>query len=393
MKLFLLIASLIFSSYILTWAQPITEYWLQARMNGVYELENGGQVQFWGFGDNTPPNPGNKVFIPGPTLRFTQGDSAIVHFQNNSPEMHTIHFHGLDANQANDGVPHTSLEIAPNLTFDYSFNCTNAGTFIYHCHVLTTLHVAMGMYGLVIVDPSSGPGTLVDNGTSYQQEFSLLSSEFDLDWNNNPISPGPFHLFEANYLMLNGKSGTQLHDGEHDIVSSVGDHFALRLANIGYGKTIFQWPSSVSAQIILSDGRPVPTMPNVSEVSLYPGERYDLLMNGNLAIDSFLTASYYDLRNLNLIGTNTVPLKIGDVSITEMETERLRIWPNPVTGSFNIVNPQSFSIEYQIINLEGKELQHGMLWPGNNKIDCVLDRGIYFVYTTQSLGFLKFMVL
>lgn len=373
-------------------AQPITEYWLQARMNGLVTLDNGNDVQFWGFGDNTPPNPGNKVFVPGPVLRFTEGDSAIVHFQNNSPEMHTIHFHGLDANQANDGVPHTSLEIGPNLTYDYKFKCTHAGTFIYHCHVLTPLHVAMGMYGLVIVDPSTGPGTLHSNTPAYQQEYAFLSSEFDLDWNNNPISPGPFNLFEANYFMLNGKSGAQLHDGDQDIVSNVGEKFALRLANIGYGKTTFSWPSSIDAQLILSDGRPVPTMPNVSEVSLYPGERYDLLMSGNIVMDSVLTATYYDLRNMNLIGTNTVPIKIGAVSITENSNNGFRIWPNPAADFFHIVNPLALPIEYHIINLEGKELQHGLLEPGNNKISCALGSGVYLVNIDQSSDFLKLIL-
>lgn len=49
----------------LGYTQPIQEYWLQARMNGVYELENGSDIEFWGFGDNTPPSPGIRFFCLG----------------------------------------------------------------------------------------------------------------------------------------------------------------------------------------------------------------------------------------------------------------------------------------------------------------------------------------
>ena len=230
---------LVLSSFHFYGQSSTVEYWLQARMNGVYELENGSSVQFWGYGDNTPPNPGNKVFLPGPQLRFKVGDSAVVHFQNNSPEMHTIHFHGLDVNQANDGVGHTSQDIAPNQSFDYRFKCTNEGTFLYHCHVLTTLHLVMGMYGTVVVDPSNGSGPLAAGLPNYDSEYLLLSSEFDLDWNTNPLSPGPFHLFEANYSMINGLAGAQLLTGDHDITGDVNSFIALRLANIGYGRTKF----------------------------------------------------------------------------------------------------------------------------------------------------------
>ena len=365
-----------FSFQNLFWAQPIVEYWLQARMNGVYELENGNEVEFWGYGDNTPPNPGNKIFLPAPQLRFKEGDSAIIHFKNNSPEMHTIHFHGLDVDQANDGVGHTSQEIYPNQTFDYHFKCNNAGTFLYHCHVLTTLHLAMGMYGTVVVDPPSGFGQLDTGLPSYSQDYTLLSSEFDLDWNDNPLSPGPFQLYEANYFMINGKAGTQLLSGEHDVLGVTDTYLALRLANIGYGKTQFIFPQEAEAAMYMADGRVLPTPVFSNEFELYPGERFDILIKSQVPLDTFFQVAYFDLRNHNLLGQNLVPLKIG---VNTIATEKIgyEVWPNPFEDQFTIESFNAAPVHYCILAIDGRIVQSGMLLPGINTITTSFRSGIY----------------
>ena len=365
-----------FSFQNLFWTQPVVEYWLQARMNGVYELENGNEVEFWGYGDNTPPNPGNKIFLPAPQLRFKEGDSAIIHFKNNSPEMHTIHFHGLDVDQANDGVGHTSQEIYPNQTFDYHFKCNNAGTFLYHCHVLTTLHLAMGMYGTVVVDPPSGFGQLDTGLPSYSQDYTLLSSEFDLDWNDNPLSPGPFQLYEANYFMINGKAGTQLLSGEHDVLGLTDTYLALRLANIGYGKTQFIFPQEAEAAMYMADGRVLPTPVFSNEFELYPGERFDILIKSQVPLDTFIQVAYFDLRNHNLLGQNLVPLKIG---VNTISTEKIgyEVWPNPFEDQFTIESFNAAPVHYCILAIDGRIVQSGMLLPGINTITTSFSSGIY----------------
>lgn len=381
---------LLFLSIFSIYGQTTTvEYWLQARMNGVYELENGSSVQFWGYGDNTPPNPGNKVFLPGPQLRFKVEDSAVVHFKNNSPEMHTIHFHGLDVNQANDGVGHTSQDIAPNQTFDYRFKCTNEGTFLYHCHVLTTLHLAMGMYGTVVVGPSNGSSSLSTGLPNYDSEYLMLSSEFDLDWNTNPISPGPFHLFEANYSMINGLSGTQLQNGDHDILGNVNSFIAIRLANIGYGRTKFDFPSNLTVVAYLSDGRLLPSPIQASSFDLYPGERFDLLVSSDQIIDDLVAVSYYDLRNDNQTGSNFVPIKIGNNALTSIDANGLQFWPNPVQGVLYCNNPSNQSVLFQVYALDGKLIQEGNIQPGLNTLQLELLAGMYMMKTPQSL--LKFI--
>ena len=370
--------------------QTNVEYWLQARMNGVYELENGTEVEFWGYGDNTPPLPGNKIFLPGPILRFKEGDSAVVHFKNNSPEMHTIHFHGLDVNQANDGVGHTSQDILPNQTFDYKFKCTHAGTFLYHCHVLTTLHLAMGMYGMVIVDPPGGTGTLNTNTPVYSEEYPLLASEFNLNWNQNPISPGPFHLYEANYFMINGKSGAQLQSGDHDIIGQLNTFIALRFANVSYSRVQYTLPSILEVSIVNSDGRRIPNNLSSGILDVYPGERFDVLVKSSTLLESFLTVSYFDLRNDNFLGLNLVPIKIGANESFQTYSNQFHLWPNPVDGILNCNNPSNETIAYEICALDGVAIQNGNLKPGIQSLPIELVTGIYFLKTPA--GACKFVV-
>ncbi|MEN9743336.1 MAG: hypothetical protein RLZZ65_1141 [Bacteroidota bacterium] len=374
------------------YAQNVQEYWLQSRMNGVYELPTGSNVQFWGYGDNTPPNPGNKIFLPGPTLRFKEGDSAIVHFQNNSPEMHTIHFHGLDVPTAYDGVPHTSVQILPNATFDYKFKCAHAGTFLYHCHVLTPLHLAMGMYGMVIVDPAAGTGTLFENGPAYQYEYPLLASEFDLDWNTNPLSPGPFQLFEANYLMINGKSGAQLLDGTHDLYAQINTPMAIRLANIGYGKVTFSLPASVQVAVVASDGRPLPLAFSTSQIEVYPGERYDLIVSSAFVLSDFIEVVYEDLRDQQIMGTNQVPFNIGLLSTHQLPSESyLTLAPNPVQDILHLNNAAEQPLQVRCLNAQGQTLVEFEIPVGVSNQVLAVPSGLYFLQDQfgQRLKFVK----
>ena len=83
-------------------------------------------------------------------LTYTEGESVQLNFTNPSPESHH-HLHGLDVDQANDGVPGTSFLVTTGDDATYSFDADYPGTFLYHCHVTTTLHLTMGMYGMVLV--------------------------------------------------------------------------------------------------------------------------------------------------------------------------------------------------------------------------------------------------
>jgi FtsP/CotA-like multicopper oxidase with cupredoxin domain len=328
MTKFLYIALLFFSG--LTFAQK-KEVFLESRMDGTVLLAGTfQQVNFWGYGyEGDSLNP-TKLTLPAPTLRFELGDTVVIRLNNTSPEAHTIHWHGLDVDQENDGVGHTSHNVIPNDTFNYEFVCTHAGTYMYHCHVQTPLHLAMGMYGLFIVE-GEDEDLLYASDTKFTKEFSFLFSEMNTAWNIDPLNPGPFVMYEADYVMVNGKSGVQMSNNGNKVIASLYDTLAFRMANIGYGSNHVVFPSELEVYAVGSDGRRVNDFA-VEEITLYPGERYDFIayplneFNGEISVD------YLDLRNNNSVGVNSIYVEIVDdlgvSSMNNMEETEL-IYPNP----------------------------------------------------------------
>lgn len=94
--------------------------------------------------------------IPGPTLRFREGDVAKIRVHNSLKNEETsIHWHGLLLPNIQDGVPHvTTPPIQPGTTHDFEFPLTHAGTYWYHSH--TGLQGQSGVYGSIVVEPRGG---------------------------------------------------------------------------------------------------------------------------------------------------------------------------------------------------------------------------------------------
>jgi hypothetical protein len=90
--------------------------------------------------------------LPGPTLRFTEGDHAVIRVHNQLDEETSIHWHGIQLPNAMDGVPFITFPpIAPGMTFTYEFDLRQSGTYWYHSH--TMLQEQRGMFGAFIIEP------------------------------------------------------------------------------------------------------------------------------------------------------------------------------------------------------------------------------------------------
>lgn len=89
--------------------------------------------------------------VPGPVLRFTEGDYAVIYVTNNMKVETSVHWHGLLVPNFMDGVPYlTTPPILPGTTFKYEFPITHAGTYWYHSHTL--LQEQRGVYGSIVID-------------------------------------------------------------------------------------------------------------------------------------------------------------------------------------------------------------------------------------------------
>jgi FtsP/CotA-like multicopper oxidase with cupredoxin domain len=91
---------------------------------------------------------------PGPEIRVRKGQLAEVTLVNtNVDEGVTVHWHGVDVPNAEDGVPGvTQNAVPPGGRHVYRFVATRAGTFWYHTHRDGLRNVRRGLFGALIVD-------------------------------------------------------------------------------------------------------------------------------------------------------------------------------------------------------------------------------------------------
>ena len=89
--------------------------------------------------------------IPGPTLRFTEGDTAIIHVHNRMKEETSMHWHGILLPNKYDGVPYIeTAPIMPGQTHDFIFPLRQTGTYWYHSH--TMLQEQSGLFGSIVIE-------------------------------------------------------------------------------------------------------------------------------------------------------------------------------------------------------------------------------------------------
>ena len=99
--------------------------------------------------------------IPGPTLRWREGDTVTLRVTNRLSEPTSLHWHGILLPYEMDGVPGISFPgIAPGETFTYRFPVRQSGTYWYHSH--SGFQEQTGMYGAVVIEPAGGPSIRAD---------------------------------------------------------------------------------------------------------------------------------------------------------------------------------------------------------------------------------------
>jgi FtsP/CotA-like multicopper oxidase with cupredoxin domain len=107
---------------------------------------------------------------PGPTLYFTEGDTAEIHVFNKMHHETSIHWHGLLLPNEQDGVPYlTTAPIRSHSSHVYRFIIRQSGTYWYHSHSM--LQEQIGMYGAIVIHKR--------NEVKQNEEVVLLS-----DWSN-----------------------------------------------------------------------------------------------------------------------------------------------------------------------------------------------------------------
>ena len=112
--------------------------------------------------------------IPGPLLRFKEGDDVTINVTNTLGEDSSIHWHGLILPNNMDGVPKVTFPgISPGETFTYKIPIRQSGTYWYHSH--SGLQEQSGHYGPIIIDPKK------PDPFSYDSDHVVMLSDWTFD--------------------------------------------------------------------------------------------------------------------------------------------------------------------------------------------------------------------
>lgn len=247
--------------------------------------------------------------VPGPLLRYRQGDTVRVRLENRLPDPTSIHWHGVAIDNRMDGVVGlTQAAVAPGERFDYEFTVPEPGTFWYHTHNRSWEQMARGLYGVLIVDEHDAP--VVDQDLLFVIDDWRLRRDGQIDVD----SFGNMHDWAhagrlGNRLTVNGADRPQI------LVKS-GDRIRLRLVNTANAR-IFRLDlrsRSHSAAAVAVDGFPLASPLELREaVDLAPGQRLDVILDmmgdpgGQVAIQEISTGASFDCAHF--VYDNTVAKK------------------------------------------------------------------------------------
>jgi FtsP/CotA-like multicopper oxidase with cupredoxin domain len=182
---------------------------------------------------------------PGPTITAVQGQLIEVHLHNASvPEGVTLHWHGVDVPNAEDGVAGVTQDaVAPGQDFTYRFFADHAGSFWYHSHQVSNEQVSGGLLGALVIKPH-GP----DRG----RDVLALT-----------------HLYDG-VRTINGRAGDQR------VPASPGERVRVRVINTDNGP-LSVW-STAGYRVLAVDGRELhgPTVIENRWLDVPAGGRADL---------------------------------------------------------------------------------------------------------------------
>ena len=252
--------------------------------------------------------------VPGPVLRFREGEDVTIRVTNRLDQPTSIHWHGIILPANMDGVPGISFGgIAPGTTFTYRFTLKQSGTYWYHSH--SELQEQAGMYAPIIIEPTQR------EPYGYDREYVVMLS----DWTDED----PHTVFAK----------LKKQSGYYNFNKRTASDFFRDVADQGWGATIsdrLEWgrmrmdPTDIAdvtgyTYTFLINGKP----PKANWTALYkPGERVRLrFINGS-------AMTYFDVRIPGLSmavvqadGQDVQPVTVDEFRIAAAETYDVIVEP------------------------------------------------------------------
>ena len=182
------------------------------------EMTDGVQYVYWTF-DGT---------VPGSFIRTKVGDEVEFHLKNHPDNKlpHNIDLHAVNG----PGGGAESSFVAPGHETVFSFKVLNPGLYVYHCATAPVgMHIANGMYGLILVEPEEGLAEV-------DREYYIMQGDFYTKGEFGDPGLQPFDMRkaieeDADYVVFNGKVGAMT--GDNALPAEVGETIRLYVGNGG----------------------------------------------------------------------------------------------------------------------------------------------------------------
>ncbi|MBY0364668.1 nitrite reductase, copper-containing [Roseateles aquatilis] len=181
-------------------------------------ISEGVNYTFWTFGGT----------VPGSFIRVRQGDTVEFHLKNHpsSKMPHNIDLHGVTG----PGGGAASSFTAPGHESQFTFKALNEGIYVYHCATAPVgMHVANGMYGLILVEPPEGMPKV-------DHEYYVMQGDFYTTGKYREKGLQPFDMEKAiaeqpTYVLFNGAEGALT--GDKAMPAKVGETVRMFVGNGG----------------------------------------------------------------------------------------------------------------------------------------------------------------
>ncbi len=250
--------------------------------------------------------------VPGPTLRWHEGETATLAVTNRLKEMTSIHWHAIRLPSDMDGVPGLSFPgIKPNETFVYKIPVVQSGTYWYHSH--SRFQEQTGLLGAIIIEPrdkeiipfdrdyvvlltdwtDANPETVFRNlkeQSDYYNYHQRTAGTFVSDAKKNGLHPtisdrmmwGRMNMSPTDIADVTGATYTYLMNGNTSRGNWIGlfepgERIRLRFIN-GSAMTFFDVRvPGLPMTVVQADGNDVEPV-TVDEFRISPAETYDVIV-------------------------------------------------------------------------------------------------------------------
>lgn len=194
--------------------------------------------------------------VPGPVLTVKQGDTIHFTLKNLDPNVpHSMDFHAVHA-----APSEKFLDVMPDEEGSFVYPANSPGVFMYHCGTAPMiLHVANGMYGVIIVEPELGYPT----DDEIDREYTIVQSEWYPYEDYEALENG-----EPHYVVFNGSAQALTNN---PLEAKAGEKIRLYVANAGPNEVSSFHVVGTIMDTVYLDGNPSNVLKGMQTVMLPAG--------------------------------------------------------------------------------------------------------------------------